>query len=58
MASVITAEKGNPMSKKTLIIVGGLIALVLVGLVYLMTAEIPTPSKPITKTLNNDRFPS
>lgn len=46
------------MSKLTMIVIGG-VALLLIGiLTYLMTADIPAPSQPVTKTLNNDRFPS
>lgn len=33
------------------IVVGG-------GLLFLASWDIPAPSKPVTKTLNNDRFPS
>ncbi len=46
------------MSKSTKIIIYiGLIA-VLGGGLFLMTWDIPAPSEPVEKTLNNDRFPS
>lgn len=31
---------------------------ILGGLGYLMTADIPAPSQEVSKTLSNDRFPS
>ncbi len=42
-----------------LIMVGaGLVALLLViGFIYLVTADIPAPSQPVERTLPDDRFP-
>lgn len=49
---------GGLFSRSTLVILGALALLVAGGMIYLMTADIPAPSQPVTKTLNNDRFPS
>lgn len=36
-----------------------LVALAVIGCgLYLMNSDIPAPSEKVTKTLNNDRFPS
>lgn len=51
-------KNGGFFSKSTLFLVGFLCVLVGAGMIYLMTADIPAPSQPVTKTLNNDRFPS
>ena len=49
---------GGIFSKSTLVVVGAIGLLVAGGMIYLMTADIPAPQQPVTKTLNNDRFPS
>lgn len=46
------------MSKSTLAVLGLIVLGVVGGLLYLLTADIPAPSQPVSKTLNNDRFPS
>ncbi|RMB01512.1 hypothetical protein [Eilatimonas milleporae] len=46
------------MSRMTQIIIALAAVVVLGGLIFLMTWDIPAPSEPVTKTLNNDRFPS
>ena len=46
------------VAKMSLIVAGLVAAVVLGGMAYLLTADIPAPSQPVSKTLNNDRFPS
>lgn len=46
------------MSKMTQIIILVTGVALLGGATFLMTWDIPAPSEKVTKTLNNDRFPS
>lgn len=46
------------MSKITQILLVVIAVAVVGGTVFLMTWDIPAPSEKVSKTLNNDRFPS
>lgn len=46
------------MSRLTQIIIAVVLLALIGGGVFLMTWEIPAPSEKVSKTLNNDRFPS
>ena len=46
------------MSKVTQFIIGIVAVALIGGAVFLATWDIPAPSEKVTKTLNNDRFPS
>jgi len=46
------------MSQLTKIILILVALFVVGGGIYLLTADIPAPSEKVTKTLNNERFPS
>ncbi|MFC3050606.1 hypothetical protein [Kordiimonas pumila] len=46
------------MSKLTKIITIAVLVGLVSGAVFLMTWDIPAPSENVSKTLNNDRFPS
>ncbi|MCK0071193.1 MULTISPECIES: hypothetical protein [Kordiimonas] len=46
------------MSRLTQILLVAGAVLLVGGAVFLMTWDIPAPSEKVTKTLNNDRFPS
>jgi len=46
------------MSRLTQIILALVAIAVVGGGIFLMTWDIPAPSEKVTKTLNNDRFPS
>lgn len=46
------------MSKLTQILLALAALLIVGGGLFLMTWDIPAPSEKVTKTLNNDRFPS
>jgi len=46
------------MSKPTQILLALTALLIVGGGLFLMTWDIPAPSEKVTKTLNNDRFPS
>ncbi|WP_262693082.1 hypothetical protein [Kordiimonas aquimaris] len=46
------------MTKITQIMIIAGVVLVVGGGLFLMTWDIPAPSENVTKTLNNDRFPS
>ena len=40
------------------IIAASVVGAIALGLLLLASWDIPAPSEPVTKTLNNDRFPS
>jgi len=46
------------MSKLTQIVLVVVAVSLIGGTVFLMAWDIPAPSEQVTKTLNNDRFPS
>lgn len=46
------------MSKLTQVLFALAAVFVVGGGLFLMTWDIPAPSEKVTKTLNNDRFPS
>jgi len=46
------------MSRLTQIIIAVVALAIIGGGIFLMTWDIPAPSEKVTKTLNNDRFPS
>jgi len=46
------------MSKVTQIFILIVAVAVIGGAAFLMTWDIPAPAEKVTKTLNNDRFPS
>lgn len=46
------------MSKLTQVLLALAAVVVVGGGLFLMTWDIPAPSEKVTKTLNNDRFPS
>lgn len=46
------------MSKLTQILLVVVAVALVGGTVFLMTWDIPAPSEKVSKTLNNDRFPS
>lgn len=46
------------MSQLTKIVLILVALVIIVGGIVLLNSEIPAPSEKVTKTLNNDRFPS